>query len=214
MVARTPKHLGAGILVLLVLAAAACGPKATDEDPTPLDPTRDPVQTPLESTVPLTFAKGGFDWKLTPRASYDIQGMVLGVERYRYGWNAAISPCDVAMAWGALLQDDLYRRLSWSQSGRWYWWQYGRGWTRTDAWVARHSSNTHILPADENLARAAFSLHKGMLAELSGELVDVQGTKGASRVSWRTSVSRADLGDGSCEVLYLKRVKVKGLVYE
>ena len=201
-------------LLAILLLSLACRAKATGEDSAPIDPAGDPVQSDLSDPVATAFRKAGFDWTLTPKAAYDIQGVVLGVERYRYGWTADLSPCDVAMAWGPLAQDGLYRRLHWSQDNRWYWWEYDATWDRTDAWVARHSSNNHVIPATENLGRAARSLRKGELAELRGELVFVEGQKGEQHVSWHSSLTREDEGDGSCELIYLRWLKVRGLVYE
>ena len=55
---------------------------------------------------------------------------------------------------------------------------------------------------------------KGDVAKLSGELVDVNVHRGGYSGWWRTSLSRNDTGNGSCEVLYLRRLKEDGRVYE
>jgi hypothetical protein len=80
--------------------------------------------------------------------------------------------------------------------------------------VARYSSNTHVIPATPNLARAAKSLHAGDVAELTGKLVFIKGKKGDYNCWWNSSLSRSDTGDGSCEVLYLERLKTGDHYYE
>lgn len=210
-----PKALFPFATTLALMAVlASCGPRASRFDDAPIDVSQEPRQAALEAPRRWQTTAGGFDLVVTAKASYVLGGLVLGRENYHGGWNASLSPCDVAMAWGDLVKDGLYRQLHWSQSGRWYWWEYGGGFKQDNAFVIRNSSNTHIIPADANLSRAARSLHGGDVAELSGDLVDLDGTRGDREVHWHSSMSRTDEGDGSCEVLYLTRVRVKGKVYE
>jgi hypothetical protein len=117
------------------------------------------------------------------------------------------------MAWGDLARDGLYKRLSWSQNNRWYWWKSGSDFGHDDTFVVRWSSNTHIIPATRNLERAAMSLKRGRAAELSGDLVRVDAKKGERTYWWVSSMSRTDGGDGSCEVLYLRELKAGGKVF-
>ncbi len=210
-----PKRiLNLATLIAIAVVFAACGPTPSGYDPDAIDTSNDPVQETLEEATPIEISRGGYDFVLTPKASYILRGKVLSRENYHGGWNALLSPCDVAMAWGELLKGDLYRQLDWSQSGRWYWWQYGAGFTQTNAFVARYSSNTHVIPATPNLARAAKSLHAGDVAELTGKLVFIKGKKGDYNCWWNSSLSRSDTGDGSCEVLYLERLKTGDHYYE
>lgn len=209
-----PRHLPLLLGLTLAAALCACGPRATGFDASPVDVEGPPRQGAIEARRRWTMKTGGFDVVVTAKASYVLGGLVLGRENYHGGWNAALSPCDVAMAWGDLVKDGLYRQLHWSQSGRWYWWEYGEGWAHDNVFVVRNSSNTHIIPADANLARAAKSLHRGDIAEISGQLVDIDGSRGEGEVHWHSSMSRTDEGDGSCEVLYLTRVRVKGKAYD
>ncbi len=201
-------------LLLILALIVGCGPTLTGLDDKPIDVYQDPVQENIADPYPIHFEKGGYDWVITPVASYEVQGLVLSRKNYRSGWNSKLSPCDVAMAWGKLVEGDLYKRLSWSQSGRWYWWEYGSDFNQGNAFVSRYSSNTHVIPATPNLARAAKSLGRGDIAVLRGDLVKVDGSKGGNTVWWNSSTSRADKGDGSCEVLYLKYIRIDGKVYE
>jgi len=200
---------------LLLLSGCSAEPTALDD--TPIDTGADPEQGPPTGLAPFRLDRGGYEFTLTPLATYTARGVVVGRENYYSGWNALLAPCDVALAWGALLEDDLYRELSWSQSGRWYWWEWGGSASakvQDERFVARYSANTHIIPADDNLARAAKGLGAGDVVELSGYLVKVDGRKGDFTCWWTSSTRREDTGDGSCEVLYLTRLRVDGKVYE
>jgi hypothetical protein len=202
------------LIALVLILAWGCGPTLTGLDDTPIDISRDPVQEKITDPHPVHFEKGGYDWIIKPLATYELSGLVLSRKNYRSGWNSILSPCDVAMAWGKLVENDLHRRLDWSQTGRWYWWEYGSDFHYDNSFVSRYSSNNHIIPATPNLARAARSLGRGDIAVLRGDLVRVDGRKGGDTVWWTSSTSRKDKGDGSCEVLYLKYLRVDGKVYE
>lgn len=56
---------------------------------------REPLQRP--SSAPA-FQLG--ELRITPRAEYDIEARVLGVERYRFDEGAKLAPLDFAVGWG------------------------------------------------------------------------------------------------------------------
>ncbi|MGC8762502.1 MAG: hypothetical protein ACP5VN_02535 [Acidobacteriota bacterium] len=204
-----PPVLSLALLGLL----AACGPTPSGRWSEPLDLSRDPVQEALADPVPFRIEKGGWTVTITPRASYAVRGIVLSVERYRFDRNALLSPCDVALAWGPLVEGGLYRKIRWDQSGRWYWWAYGGSFPYDNAFIARYSANTHIIPATPNVGKAAAALKRHRPAELRGYLVDVDAKRDGQSFWWHSSLSREDTGDGSCEVLFLEQVVSQGKVY-
>lgn len=211
---RSARLVRACTLVVAVLAGAACVPKPTRVDPSGVVVSGDPIQAPADDLQPLRLTLGGTEFVLTPRARYVLRGVVLGRERYRVGWQAKLAPYDVAMAWGPLAEKQLFRKLDWSQDNRWYFWRYGSGFAYDNAFVYRHSANTHAIPASDTVARAIGALDYGVNAELAGILVDVAAERDGARYFWNTSLSRGDTGDGSCEVLYLARLKVGRDVWE
>lgn len=188
-------------------------PAPVRRDPAPLDLGRDPAQGPPE-LAPLAFTRGGMAITLTPLATYRLAGRVLHKADYAWDWNARLAPVDVAMAWGPMLEHGLYRKISWSQRDRWYFWRYGADLGRDDTFIARYSANTHLVPATARLAAAARALKPGDQAELSGHLVRVDATEGDRTYAWLSSTSREDTGDGSCELLYLTRLRRGDRVYE
>jgi hypothetical protein len=44
--------------------------------------------------------------------------------------------------------------------------------------------------------------------------VRVEGRKNGRTMVWTSSLSREDTGDGSCELLYLRRVRYDGTIYQ
>jgi hypothetical protein len=162
----------------------------------------------------VRVAKDGYDIAITQKAAYTVRGVVVGRENYHSGWNSLISPADVALCWGKLAENGTYRRLKWSQGNRWYFWRVGEEFGYNNDFVAQHSSNNHMIPATPNLAKAVKSLKAGDVVEITGHLVDVTATKNSQNYWWNSSTSTADRGDGSCEVIYLTRLKTHGKVYQ
>jgi hypothetical protein len=199
---------------IAMLAVTACGPHPALEDESPIDVSAPPEQTAVEDADPVHLTAGGYDIVATPLAHYVLRGVVVSRESYHLGWNADLAPCDVAVAWGELAAGDAWRKLSWSQGNRWYFWRWSGQNPFADGLVARSSSNTHLIPASSDLKKAARALAPGDVVELTGDLVAIEGRKGGDWVRWRSSLSRTDTGDGSCELLYLRRLKVDGKVYE
>jgi hypothetical protein len=202
------------VIALVVLGPAGCGPRPVSEDAGPIDVSQPPEQTAVDGADPIRLEGGGFEFVLTPLAHYVLRGVVVSRESYRMGWNAELSPCDVAVVWGELAVGDAWHKLAWSQGGRWYFWKWHGQQPFANGLILSNSSNTHVVPASSNLARAARALSAGDIAELTGELVRIDGRKGQQKVVWKSSLSRTDTGDGSCELLYLRRLRVNGKVYE
>jgi hypothetical protein len=211
---KTPRALVYIVGALVLLAAAGCGARPSAEDSAPIYVSGPPEQSRLEDPTPIKVSASGWDFVINPTARYVLRGVVVSRETYGSGWNAVLSPCDVAVVWGELAAGDGWRKLGWSQGYRWYRWRWRGEAPFSSEVIIRNSSNTHIVPATPNVGRAACSLSVGDLAELSGELVRIDGRKGDQWVRWVSSLSRDDTGDGSCELLYLRRLRVNGKVYE
>lgn len=215
---------------LLGLASLACFKAASPsgENTAPIDAATSPVQEAIgsrgesafnsarESTTasPITFNRGGYRWTITPQAAYHVSALVVSAKSYSSEWNAILSPTDLALVWGDLLSSESYKLVSWSQSGRWYWFQYDGDFEHDNDYIIHNSANTHILPANENLAEAVEDVEPGDLVELNGFLVNVDGTRRREKVWWHSSLTRDDTGDGSCEVLWLTSMRRNGKVYD
>lgn len=151
---------------------------------------------------------------ITLKAAYVIRGIVVGRESYSSGWISLISPYDLAICWGSLVMDKLYKKISWSQSGRWYHARYEADFVYDNYFILQNSSNNHIIPATPAIAKIAGKLSVGKEVEIEGFLADVSAKKAGVNFWWNSSTSRIDTGDGSCEIIYVTRIKVDGKYYK
>ena len=165
----------------------------------------DPQQEPVE--------RGPVQWQVGERmsafalATYTIHSRVLSVKHYGHDAGAKIAPVDLALGWGRMSDWGVYHRLSISQRGRFYLFGWGpEGPPIPKREIETHSSNNHIIPANEAVARALGGVQANDLVWLEGNLVEVNGPDG---FTWRSSLTRDDTGGGSCEL-----IRVTNLVIE
>jgi hypothetical protein len=147
-------------------------------------------------------------WTLTPKATYDITARILGREDYRFDPIADLVPLDLALGWGPMSDNRVLQALRITQGARFYTWRAVTESLPIDPdEVARHSANTHVIPADEAVAAKLLRLRRGgQVVHLSGLLVDGMRDDG---MTIRTSLTRNDTGAGACEFLLVQRVEVR-----
>lgn len=214
---NSPKNRSAwpGLLLALLLPVLwGCGPRPQE---TPfegkIEINLEPEQYPAADVPEFMFQPGSTRYMINPRAEYYLSGVVLGKKRYRFDRGAELAPYDLAIAWHKLVSTDLYKQISWSQSGRWYFWKYGEEFPFDNAFISRYSSNNHVIPANPNIRAALGLVRKGGIIDLSGYLVNVRQAEG-EEFTWNSSLSREDEGGGSCEVFYVTEIRYKGMSYK
>jgi hypothetical protein len=203
------------VSIFFALLSYGCnGPELTTVEYDDIDTRQDPVQTSLSSSeiIQIKIKDGLFNIK--PLAEYKASAKVVGRESYSSGWAAKISPLDLAIAWGMLAEPDNERYVSYSQSDRWYFFEYKPDSPFKGSYIIDHSSNNHIIPSNENVRKAVKSIKVNEKVILEGCLVNLTGNYEGQRVWWNTSLSRNDSGDHSCELLYLTRVRIGSDVYQ
>lgn len=141
-----------------------------------------------------------------PLAEYAISARVLSVERYHSDRAAQLSPLDLALGWGDMSRPSVAERVSISQSGRWYHWRYSGEPPIPQREIERSSANVHIVPASKDVAKVVATAGKGSVVTLRGYLIEAKDKDGWT---WRSSLSRDDTGDGSCEVLFVQAAEVQ-----
>jgi hypothetical protein len=158
---------------------------------------------PLQNETQETAWEHG-DYLITPLAEYEVTARVLSKKDYAWDKSADLSPVDLALGWGVMSDSGLLENLRISQSGRWFYvyWQNANVDVNQ---VMNHSANTHILPANADIARQVKNVKRDDIVQLQGYLVQVTKRDG---FLWRSSLSRGDTGDGSCEVLWVTGVEV------
>lgn len=160
-----------------------------------------PQQVLLEEAVPVALG----DYRLTPRARFEIRARVLSREGYSWGTEADLSPLDLALGWGVMSDQSVLDRIQVTQSSRWYFTRYELPPPVAEAAMIRHSGNMHMVPSSSYVKKALKKIRKGDVVRLEGLLVDVDHDSG---FHWRTSLSREDSGAGACEILYVEEIEI------
>ncbi len=158
------------------------------------------------STTAVSSPDGKFAYP-----GYDVRGVeefrmearVLSRENYHTGREAELSPTDLAIGWGPMADDSILANFQISQRNRWYFWK-AREMPISRNEVITHSANVHIIPANTDARDALSRVRTNDQVRLVGQLVDIDGDDGWR---WRTSRTRSDTGNGSCEVLWLERLE-------
>lgn len=192
------------LLIFLLLVAAVLAYR---------DWRQRPIEHPPGVLVPLVPAQKDLarpetflydDFIMTRRASFDIQARVLSSETYFLGTESDLSPIDLALGWGRMSDQDIVDQVSIRQGGRWYYTRYALPPPIPEQEIIRSSANMHMIPADAAVERALKRLRRGDLIRIRGYLVDVDHDSGWK---WRTSLTRADTGQGACEIIYVEDVQ-------
>lgn len=144
------------------------------------------------------------NYTLTPLANYEITARILSKKSYTSERAAELSPIDLALGWQEMSDSNVLDDLTITQKDRWYYVSWRNSMLERDD-IIRHSANTHILPATPEVAELVNTVDKNEVVRLQGYLVEVTSKDG---FLWRSSVSRTDTGDGSCEVFWVESVEV------
>lgn len=174
---------------------------------------KDPIQT--EATGSEQRSVNGYDVTINYLYNYDIDALVVSTHNYSgTGIDDKLSSKDVALAWGPVAEYNELIDFHWSQSGRWYRWQ-ANSYKEIEKvggveGVTQHSSNNHLIAADNSVKRQIRKIKTGDEVHLTGYLVNIDGRRSdGATFWWYTSTTRSDSGDGSCEVFYVTNVEIK-----
>jgi hypothetical protein len=179
------------------VAAPASGSVARCPMPPRLESDAPPLQSPVPAslgTFPLAVAQ------LQPLAGFSVRARVLSREDYHVGRAAELSPTDLALGWGRMVDDRVLSQLEIGQSSRWYQYRWRGDPPLPPVEIARSSANMHMIPADANAAAQLHRVRAGDRIQVDGWLVEADTPDGWH---WRSSLTRDDVGDGACEVVYV-----------
>ena len=97
--------------------------------------------------------------------------------------------------------------ISISQSGRWYYWRTSNfPIPRRD--IETMSANMHLIPANDAIENQIEETQEGDIIEITGSLV--KATSNSDNWAWKSSLTRSDTGNGACEVILVKELKITG----
>jgi len=206
------------ILLLVAFTAALCcclsGPQPTGKAYGTINTSNDPNEVDYPQPPMTTITKGDNTFNLSIKANYTASVVVESKKIYYSGWEAELAPIDLLFLWGNLTDPAMDEYISYRQDSRKYFFEYARDTPVSRDYIQGHSANTHVIPATDNIYQILKTLGNGEEAVLEGNLVDAEGAVDGRKVWWRTSMLRSDGGSGSCELFYVKKVRVGNDVYE
>jgi len=163
---------------------------------------RDPAQA-AAAQAPFELERRGYRYRLEPRATYDLYGLVVAKHRSsswldnsHEEWRDYLNTEDLCVLWGDNVASVDYRRMSFSHGDWTCYYEYagsaGAGFRKDQM------GNNHLIPADDAVARAIDAAQIGDQVRVRGLLTDYRNeANGAGRA---TNLAR---GTGVCEVVYV-----------
>ncbi len=209
------------ILIIILIFGVLAGlyyyynkPEIISFDDSPINTNKTPRQTTLFRPKSIEHKTGLLNLSINPMARYSISARVLAKRRYVRGWESEISPWDIVFGWGEAADETKTENLRIKQAVRWYSFRIKGEMELSAKYISRHTSNNHIIPANNNIRKVILFLQKSEIVYMEGYLVNVSGKKGNQNIHWNTSLSRDDTGMGACEIFYVDLVKIGNKVYK
>lgn len=157
---------------------------------------------PLQRLVQRPAFQFG-DYQLTPLAEFDVEARVLSVEKYRTDLSARLSPIDFALGWGPMSDSAVLDHFRVRQGARFF--TIYPDEQAIDMKVALlNAANMHLIPATGALDDQLKRVRPGNIVRLRGQLVSALGP---NNFTWRSSLTRADTGNGACELFYVEAME-------
>ncbi len=161
-----------------------------------------PAQKSADNVPPIMMD----EFTITPLATFSLHGRVLSRKDYSWGEEANISPVDLALGWKEMSDQKIVDQLDIEQGSRWYRWKPKEAFPVPRRTIEQCSANMHMIPADELVESALDEANEGNIIYLKGYLVKVTKQDGWH---WISSLSRDDVGNGACEVIYVQEFAIE-----
>ncbi len=178
--------------------------------------TKEGILTPTQISTTGTERLQGDDWSGTVvyRAKYTVWGLVVNNTHYDSdSITDKLSPLDIGLAWGDMAQNNHlvkwnrgHRHITASINALYHWFI-----NKSTGELFKQYSNNHLIFTDAELLKKAESLQLGDYVKIKGYLVDAEAhknTEPAIKYELKTSLTREDEGEDSCEVLLVTQIEV------
>lgn len=183
-----------------------------------------PKQTfiPLKEQSSVFVEEGHFKIEAIKQARYTLTGKVMSTQHFDKlpggAWENQILPTDVTIAWGQLAYATPQQEVRYWQENRSFFFTSNHRALSKD-YILTHASNTHIMPASDNLRKAFKDLHIGDVVAMEGFLVNVKPLHKQDIIEgvndwWPTSMFRDDTGAWASETMYVTQLKIGQKLYK
>ncbi len=172
----------------------------------------DPIQTEEEAGN-VQMEVDGYNVLINYEYSYEIEALVLHTKNYTPSLSIGdkLAPKDLALGWGVVAEYNDRIDFHWGQSGRWYSWRVSSYEELLpvggESEVSLHSANNHIIPANPTIKRQLKKIKRGDHIKMKGHLANVYASKGDKSITWNSSTTREDTGNGACELIYVTDIQ-------
>jgi hypothetical protein len=162
-----------------------------------------PIGPPRQTPIPRQPVDLGQGFAGQIHHSYQVSGVVLTRQDYTHDTMAPVSPLDLGIGWGPLLDPAQRARYAFTNGRRRIMWRALEPGDRSLDLVTELSNN-HLLPGSEAVRAKLLSAQPGMTRTLTGFLIDVVSPEGGR---WRSSTKRTDYNFRGCEVILVTDVQ-------
>ncbi len=200
------------IIILIIITAIAVSNHPSRKKvfvPTVVnfDNIPDPTQKNLSGKKKQVIKIKSNNVALSYMAEYKIIGKVASKRKYYSTDNGDVAPYDLAMLWGKLPNKSNDKYIKYSQFGRFYYYKYRYDSPLQGNYIAKHSANCHIVPANKKVLDELKKVKKGDYIELKGYLVNLTFRQRGRLMTLNTSTTRNDTGAGACEIIYVTEIR-------
>jgi hypothetical protein len=153
---------------------------------------------------PINWEHKGYT--ISSKANFSLRGRIILTDSYWWTAGADISPVDLSIGWGLMSDTSILEQIEFGRCYRCLTWRFDGN--KVDfKEVNSHTSNIHTIPANDLISSKLKNLEKDDLVYLKGFLVNVNHANG---FTWKSSLTRTDVGNGACELMWIDEVDVLG----
>ncbi len=192
------------VLTLLMMLRL---PSVEDINP---DLLRQPLQTQIAQNE-FHFPYEGQDIKVIPVMNYTLNGLIVSHNDPGKWYNfdlthdsQSINTLDICVVWGSNLTNNDFHKISFHNDDWICTWSYGPDVKHVNE---QEISNNHLITASDSIRKQIANLHNGDQIEIVGRLVYYGEQRWGGNMR-QSSLSRADTGNGACEIIYVDSLRV------
>lgn len=164
----------------------------------------DLILSPRQTAIERQSVDLGYEATAVLKHSYDIAGTVVTARPHLAGGLTEIAPLDLGIAWGPMARREVLAAGKYSAGYRFLKWQVPVEMVPM-AEQGINISNTHVIPADNDVRDIMMEMEPGQSVRLTGFLVDVYQP---GFQPWRSSVTRDDGFPAGCEIMLVTRAEI------